>query len=153
MKWQSGDFSNEFHRAAAEIIHSSLLKCSFLHEFTLGCVCTKKALHREEGTQSCTITGGHQPEAQQSPLRQPEANVTLVCNTRAQKSHDLGTRESCPFCSPYERGTRCSESSDRTQFLAEMPLLQLSPHICAPSLPQQASARIVFLLHNRNQLD
>lgn len=31
--------------------------------------------------------------------------------------------------------------------------LQLTPHICVASLPEQPFARIVFLLHNRNQLD
>lgn len=77
----------------------------------------------------------HQPEVQHSTLGQTEASVTLVHNTRPQKSQDLGTRGSCHFCSPYERETCRSESSDRAQFLAEMPLLQLTPHICVASLP------------------
>lgn len=71
----------------------------------------------------------------------------------AQRSQALGARGSCHLFTPYKRGARCSESSDRAYSFAEMPLLQLTPHICVASLPEQTFARIVFLLHNRNWLD
>lgn len=158
MKWQSRDFSNEFHRAAPAITHSSLLKWSFLHKLILGWVCTNKVhyyykpWHGVERTQSCSITGAISLRYSRAPrgnLRQ----MFIVHNTRAQKSQDFGTRGSCHFQSPYERGTCSSESSDKAQFPGKMPLFQLPPHICVVSLPQQAFVRIVFLLHNRNQLD
>lgn len=162
IKCQSGDFANEFHRAAPAMTYLSLIKWSLLHELSLGWVWTNKASHWVKRTQCC-ITTGDQTCSHPSHVMLQRCSKALWSNQRqmlplyltprAQRSQALVARASCHFCTPYEREAHYSDCSDRAYYLAEMPLFQLTPHICVAPLPEQAFPRIVFLFHNRNQLD
>lgn len=83
----------------------SLIQCS-LHELTLGQVCTNKASHGVERTQSCIAAGGirhaallpiYAVEVQQSTLEQTEANVTLGPDTRSPENPSFRGKRVLPF--------------------------------------------------------
>lgn len=114
-----------------------------------GWVCTNKALHQVERTQSC-ITASDTTNAVILPIghRPLWRNLRSLSHLTIQSQGKLGSR-----CKRLPVHTFWKRSSLLTQEHTIMPLFQFTSHICVASLLEQAFARIAFLLHNRSQLD